>query len=89
MLSRRACFAYFCLLADFMAYDATDCCTTNRSDSTAARQYRTRDATDSGANRCILVLRGHPGTTGQSKNRHHHERLNRKLLLRFHWNTSI
>jgi hypothetical protein len=77
------------LLADFVAYDAADCRTTNRSDSAAARQYRTCDATDASADRGVFVLCGHSRTTGQAENRHHHKRLNCKPLFRFHWNTSI
>lgn len=81
--------SYFCLLADFVAYDAADCRTTNRSDSAAARQYCTCDAADSGTDRGVFVLRGHSRTTCQAKNRYHHKRLNCKPLFRFHWNTSI
>lgn len=77
------------LLADFVAYDAADCRTTNRSDGAAARQHRACDATDAGADRSVFVLRGHSRTTCQADNRHHYKRLDCKPLFRFHWNTSI
>lgn len=81
--------SYFCLLADFVPYDAADRRTTDRPDSAATRQYRSRNATDASTDRGVFVLRGHSGTTGQAENRYHHKRLNCKPLFRFHWNTSI
>jgi hypothetical protein len=49
-----------------VANDAADRGPTDRSDSTAIGQDGTRDATDAGADRGILVLSRHPATTTQA-----------------------
>ncbi len=50
----------------FVANDATDHGSTDRSNSAAIRQDGARGATDAGADRSILILSGHPATTTQA-----------------------
>jgi hypothetical protein len=73
---------------DFVADNAADRRTANRSDGAPTGKHGARDATDSGANRRILVLGRHPGTTRQAEHRCHDDR-HCKSLHRFHWNSFI
>jgi hypothetical protein len=82
------CYCIF-LLADFVPYDAADRCAADCSYCAAARQYRSRNATNASTDRGVFILRGHPGTTGQAENGYCHKRLNCKPLFRFHCNTSL
>jgi hypothetical protein len=48
------------VLADFVADDAADGCTTNGTDCAAARQDGTADSSNTGPDSGVLVLRRHP-----------------------------
>ena len=70
-------------LIDFVAYDAADCRTADRSDGAAARKNGPCDATNTGAYRGVLILRRHSGTTRQADYRN--KRTQCKPLHRFHF----
>jgi hypothetical protein len=59
--------AHRSLLVDFVTDDAADSCTAHGSDCTAARKDSTTNSSDTGADRCILILPRHPGTCTQTK----------------------
>jgi len=56
-----------------MAYDAANRSAADGSDGAAARQHRARDATDTGANYGVLILRRHTGATTLAKHRCHYK----------------
>jgi hypothetical protein len=72
-----------------MTYDAADCRTADRSDGAATGKNSAADCAYTGANRRVLILRRHPGTTSQAEHRCHDNRTNCKPLHRFHWITSV
>jgi hypothetical protein len=53
-------------LPDFVADDAADDGTTDRSDRTATRQNRTRNTADTGADRSVFPAFRHSGASTQA-----------------------
>jgi hypothetical protein len=75
------------LLADFVANNATDGCTTDRTNATTTGQNRTADCTDTGADCRILLLRRHPGAGAQAEQHDRGQRAKREFSSCFHGKT--